>query len=660
MEDNKVNQKIQLYNWKIKLLGDLSSKKYSNRYSYLINEKSFINYLDAYLYKDNDSIVNDFSKIINKTDLSKIKDSKKDNKLNEFPKLFALNYDSISSFQKNNIENLKLKSIYNSKLLRIEITELVFCIFFLDKNKHLRQGYLRIIEPFYIKIVIDDLDNIGFYDFIKRYNKEIDDDELFMTKDKFELLVFKYDKNEDALNYIKEEKIEPKKSDFNNSQKEMKHIKLTMNGNKYKMNNIYQFASSNKLYDMKSNQPKDIKKNNNEDTVNDLEICPRRYIKPNQNQRIKRTPSQHRISRESNKLLRKNSLEEFLPKKKTVMALSTPGIIGLLNIGATCYMNATLQCFSNLNRLRAQLLKKDLYEDLEKNKKDKKKLSFALAEVLKNLWEILNHKFYSPENFKKVISEMNKLFAGIAANDAKDLILFIIQTMHIELNNPPNNFKDTNNVPDDTNFDEIYNDSTNFFLSKNNSIISDEFYGFENSMTQCGYCQKVIHNVQAINIIFFPLEEVRKYIGYKANSVRIIDCFDYYQRNDFVPSYFCNHCQNNTQGISQTRFVNLPKTLIINLNRGKGLEFNVNIVFEEYLNLKKYVYSPVSPNYYELTGVITHYGDNDSGGHFIAYCKNCNNCEWYKYNDQFVTICTFNEVVNNGLPYVLFYSYIQV
>jgi ubiquitin C-terminal hydrolase len=255
---------------------------------------------------------------------------------------------------------------------------------------------------------------------------------------------------------------------------------------------------------------------------------------------------------------------------------------------------------------------------------------------------------------------MNKLFEGIAANDAKDLILFILQTMHIELNTPPNNIHDTDTVPDDRIFDEVYNDFTSFFLSKNNSIISQEFYGFENSMTQCGNCQTVIHNVQANNIIFFPLEEVRKYIGYKGNSVRIIDCFEYYQRNDFIPSFFCNYCRNNTQGVNQTRFVNLPKTLIINLNRGKGLEFNVNIVFEEYLNLRKYVYSPVSPYYYELTGVITHYGDNDSGGHFIAYCKNCNNCEWYKYNDQFVTRCTFNDVVNNGLPYVLFYSYIQV
>ena len=60
----------------------------------------------------------------------------------------------------------------------------------------------------------------------------------------------------------------------------------------------------------------------------------------------------------------------------------TPGIIGLLNIGAICYMNATIQCFSNVRNLRNELLNKDLYKDLEKNKNTNKKLSFDLAEVL--------------------------------------------------------------------------------------------------------------------------------------------------------------------------------------------------------------------------------------------------------------------------------------
>ena len=179
-------------------------------------------------------------------------------------------------------------------------------------------------------------------------------------------------------------------------------------------------------------------------------------------------------------------------------------------------------------------------------------------------------------------------------------------------------------------------------------------------MTTCACCSSTIHNVQTFNILFFPLEEIRKFMGYKHNNVRINDCFDYYEKQDKYPSFYCNNCGQNNQGYSQTKLIYSPQTLIINLNRGKGIEFNVNIIFEEYLNLRKYIYAEKSPYYYELIGVICHFGSNDIGGHFIAYCKNSNNCEWYKFNDEFVSKTSFREVKGNGLSYVLFYSYVNV
>ena len=176
-------------------------------------------------------------------------------------------------------------------------------------------------------------------------------------------------------------------------------------------------------------------------------------------------------------------------------------------------------------------------------------------------------------------------------------------------------------------------------------------------MTTCELCHTIIHNVQAFNIIFFPLEEIRIFKNY--NNVNIYDCFDYYEKQDSYPSFYCNYCKQNCQAVQQTLLLNPPKNIIINLNHGKGIQFKVNIVFEEYLNIIKYIYSK-DIFYYELTGVICHFDSNDMGGHFIAFCKNSNNCEWYKYNDQNVTKSSFNEVKQSGLSYVLFYSYIQV
>ena len=48
--------------------------------------------------------------------------------------------------------------------------------------------------------------------------------------------------------------------------------------------------------------------------------------------------------------------------------MKKPVLIGLLNIGATCYMNATIQCFSHIDRLKNFLLEENIYNDLLKGK----------------------------------------------------------------------------------------------------------------------------------------------------------------------------------------------------------------------------------------------------------------------------------------------------
>lgn len=40
---------------------------------------------------------------------------------------------------------------------------------------------------------------------------------------------------------------------------------------------------------------------------------------------------------------------------------------------------------------------------------------------------------YSPDEFKKTISELNPLFQGVQANDSKDLVIFLLEVMNNEL-----------------------------------------------------------------------------------------------------------------------------------------------------------------------------------------------------------------------------------
>ena len=333
---------------------------------------------------------------------------------------------------------------------------------------------------------------------------------------------------------------------------------------------------------------------------------------------------------------------------------------GLENVGATSYMNATLQCLAHVENLTKGILEPETIQKILSNK-SKYKLTNSYLEVLNNLWQNNSIKFYSPKKFKNIISEMNPLFAGIQANDSKDLVLFLMETMHNELNtakkiNPPNQ-----NI-NQYNYEQTFKLFQIFFKNNYKSIISNLFYGMYNSMMTCTSCNKKTHNVQCYNILIFPLEEVRKFKNRYENIVDIKECFEYYEKEDKMRGenqIFCNSCRRMSNSINQSKMIIGPNVLVINLNRGKGLQFDIKINFGEYLDLKKFIYYKESPYFYELIGIVTHFGPSSMGGHFIAFCKSFVEQKWYKYNDSIVTDSSFQEASSTGVPYILFYSFIQ-
>ena len=180
-------------------------------------------------------------------------------------------------------------------------------------------------------------------------------------------------------------------------------------------------------------------------------------------------------------------------------------------------------------------------------------------------------------------------------------------------------------------------------------------------MMTCCTCQKTSHNVQCFNILIFPLEEVIRYKGYNQNIINIYDCFDFNQKQDYMiddNQINCNYCHKLCNYVIQTKIIICPNVLIIILSREKRLN-DIKLGFNEYLEIKKYIFYPESPHYYELVGVVSHFDGPDKSGHSIAFCRNSENCKWYKFNDAIVTESNIQEVLNFGVPDVLFYNNIN-
>ena len=341
-----------------------------------------------------------------------------------------------------------------------------------------------------------------------------------------------------------------------------------------------------------------------------------------------------------------------------------PILIGLNNIGATCYMNASLQCLSNTKKLTEYFLTN--YED-NRNKI----MSHQYYKLIKHLWNEENNNIsYSPNSFKEVLSKENPLFAGIAANDAKDLINFLIERLHQELNIAlKNNSVDNYIQIDQTNEAAVFNDFTKDFNTNFNSPISRCFYGILETKSQCQGCKIIKYNFQVYSFLEFPLQQVNQYYfnngkrplltnDGKNPDVDIYECFEYNRKIDLMTGdnqMYCNICNKLCDATYVTYLYSTPNYLILNLNRGKGAVYECKVNFPEKLNIFNFVTSKQATTAYELYAVICHLGPSSMDGHFVAYCRNRLDNKWYLYNDGFVTLCTRKDQYTDGMPYILFY-----
>ena len=143
-----------------------------------------------------------------------------------------------------------------------------------------------------------------------------------------------------------------------------------------------------------------------------------------------------------------------LPKLKQLFPWAPR--VGLDNIGATCYMNATLQCFCQIEEF-ASYFKYDehINEAIDKCTQDKRdSLTASFKILVEKIWpdeamKVQSDKRHFPPNeFRQKIADMSPLFKNIGANDAKDLVNFIIMTLHEELNQSivGSNFVPQNNL----------------------------------------------------------------------------------------------------------------------------------------------------------------------------------------------------------------------
>lgn len=228
------------------------------------------------------------------------------------------------------------------------------------------------------------------------------------------------------------------------------------------------------------------------------------------------------ITTSSNKMNRSRSASSSLspsppqyrnrPQINIVNSNSNYGFVGLVNLGNTCYMNAALQCLINSTDLRdyfletRQLFQRELNTNNSLGLNGKLAISFAM--LLRQLWTS-NSSSIAPNNLRELICTKYAHFRGYEQQDTHEFLCSLLSILHEDLNRVLKKpfYESALECEDETISKEfkIANESWERFLSRENSVIVDNFYGQFKSKLTCPECKKVSITFEPFNSLLVPI-----------------------------------------------------------------------------------------------------------------------------------------------------------
>jgi ubiquitin carboxyl-terminal hydrolase 8 len=316
------------------------------------------------------------------------------------------------------------------------------------------------------------------------------------------------------------------------------------------------------------------------------------------------------------------------------------GFSGLVNLGNTCYLNATLQILSHIHELNNYI-------------KGNTTVTNSNDSILIREWYDLYNVMWSknctisPNKFLYNVRELSKIKNSIfheeIQHDSVEYFYFCIDSLHNSYNllNPIVLVKTSH---------KNINDAIDLYESKNKSIIHYLFTSF------------LLVEYSNAKTYEFEFEKIEPSFTIELSiptiqNPTINDCFEETFKLEIMPDiWFDDKSNTNKQIMKQTYICYAPDILVIHLKRW-DYNFNKNettVHFDETINIHKYTKCVnESACNYELFGIINHHG-NAMNGHYFSYIKKG---KWYIFDDT--TIQPINKSVNDNKNYCLFYRKIK-
>ena len=407
-------------------------------------------------------------------------------------------------------------------------------------------------------------------------------------------------------------------NDNNNTTEENTEIK-NVNNNEVKeenQENINNKENKDKINE--KNKDEEIKKEEKEDKNEEKE---EKQIKENKEEKKEENKEEKKEEKEDNKekgdkphiskviekdskmLLHLNPISKFLIsylKKHSIDEYlgdhTKYGLVGLENMGNTCYMNSALQCLSNCEYLTKYFLCG--YYKKEINKESKYscngEIAQSYAELLNQLWRTTKSDI-KPFPFFRTFATHVRSFANFSQHDSHEFLIYLLEKLHEDLNrNQEKKYVELNEKQENESDIEASNRWWETHLKRDNSIIMDLFSGQYKSTLKCPFCERISITYDQFSCLELPLENnyffgTSYVINEKENKIRKINLIfgenetfkEICDKINCQKLYKAILCRNSKMYLASLKDDHNLYQLISSSHKLKG-ELNDRIIFYEY------------------------------------------------------------------------------
>ena len=300
--------------------------------------------------------------------------------------------------------------------------------------------------------------------------------------------------------------------------------------------------------------------------------------------------------------------------------LRIKGVVGIQNMGNTCYVNTVLQLLRTSSAWTGFCVTQSIDPT--------KKITSAYKDMLTTMWSAYKPAYIRPLAFiadirKAVQNTPYVMFGQPMQNDAHEYLAYLMDQFHEELK------VDAVYLPiEDMSMDAMATRAWHLFLSKKTSPLVDMFFGMLRKTVICSNCQNKTYQWELFNTLKIPCEGAtfEEWIKKEVNEVSDID------------AYKCDTCNAKYPAKKYSHLWKAPEHLFIVIHRfqGNGMKLMGSCSGTESLSLTPFFAEEV-PNKiktYELCGIGDHHGGHIHGGHYTSQFKHPISDEWWFFDDE--------------------------